>query len=104
MDIHEFVLPARAVDAALLPYFRPQWRQSMLKRDGTWIDHAPSLFSTSQGQFALGYFVQGDLSKMERLCLEQAALCTLKESREALLKVALDYRTAAEAQRRASIC
>jgi hypothetical protein len=41
---------------------------------------------------------------MERVCLEQAALCTLKESREALLKVALDYRTAAEAVRRASIC
>lgn len=48
--------------------------------------------------------MQGDLSKMERLCLEQAALCTLQESREALLKVALDYRTAAEALRRASIC
>jgi len=33
----------------------------------------------------------------------QAALCRLRESREALLKVALDYRTAAEALRRASI-
>lgn len=76
----------------------------MLEQDGALIDHAPSLFPTSQGQFALRYFVQGDLSKMERLCLEQAALCTLKEAREALLKVALDYRTAAEAQRRASIC
>jgi hypothetical protein len=98
------VLRTVAVDAALLPHFRPQWQQSMLERQGALIDHARSLFSTSQGQFALGYFVQGDLSKMERLCLEQAALCTLKESREALLKVALDYRTAAEAQRRASIC
>jgi len=37
---------------------------------------------------------------MEYLCLEQAALCTLKESREALQKLALDYRAAAEAQRR----
>jgi len=102
-DLHEFVLRTVAVDAALLPHFWPQWKQSMLERQGAF-DHARSLFSTSQGRFALGYFVQGDLSKMERLCLEQAALCTLKESREALLKVALDYRTAAEAQRRASIC
>jgi hypothetical protein len=89
--------------AALLPYFWPQWQPSMLEQAGALIDHAPSLFSTSQGQFALRYFVQGDLGKMERLCLEQAALCTLKESREALLQVARDYRTAAEAQRRASI-
>jgi hypothetical protein len=38
--------------------------------------------------------------KMERFCLEQAALCTLREAREALEKVALDYRTAAEERER----
>jgi hypothetical protein len=48
--------------------------------------------------------MQGYFSQMERVCLEQAALCTLKESREALQKIALDYRAAAEAQRRASSC
>jgi hypothetical protein len=34
---------------------------------------------------------------MERLCLEQAALCVLQESREALEQIALNYRTAAGA-------
>jgi hypothetical protein len=35
---------------------------------------------------------------MERLCLEQAALCVLQESREALEQIALNYRTAREQQ------
>ena len=37
---------------------------------------------------------------MERLCLEQSALCSLKEAREALQKVARDYRMAADAEER----
>jgi len=37
---------------------------------------------------------------MERFCLEQSALCSLKEAREALQKVARDYRTAADAEDR----
>ena len=38
-----------------------------------------------------------EFRKMERLCLEQAALSTMKEVREALQKVARDYRAAAAA-------
>jgi len=38
-----------------------------------------------------------ELRAMERLCLEQAALCVLQESREALEQIALNYRTAAGA-------
>jgi len=41
-----------------------------------------------------------ELRAMERLCLDQAALCVLPESREALERIALDYRTAAEAEER----
>lgn len=37
-----------------------------------------------------------EFRKMERLCLEQAALSTIREAREALEKVARDYRAAAE--------
>jgi len=36
-----------------------------------------------------------DLRRFERLCLEQAELCVLEESRQALRKVAGDYRAAA---------
>jgi hypothetical protein len=38
-----------------------------------------------------------EFRKMARLCLDQAALSTMKEAREALEKVARDYRAAAEA-------
>jgi hypothetical protein len=38
-----------------------------------------------------------EFRRMERLCLEQAALSTMKEAREALEKVARDYHAAAEA-------
>jgi hypothetical protein len=41
-----------------------------------------------------------DFRRMEQLCLEQAALCTIEEAREGLKKVALGYRIAAEAAER----
>jgi hypothetical protein len=36
------------------------------------------------------------LRSMERMCLEQARLCLLNESRDALLSLANNYRDAAE--------
>jgi len=37
---------------------------------------------------------------LERVCLEQSALCSLKEAKEALQKVARDYRLAADEEDR----
>jgi hypothetical protein len=38
---------------------------------------------------------KAELRAMERLCLEQAELCVLPESRKALRLIALNYRAAA---------
>jgi hypothetical protein len=40
--------------------------------------------------------ISNDLRRFERLCLEQADLCVLEESREALQSLAGDYRKAAD--------
>jgi hypothetical protein len=45
--------------------------------------------------------VDAELRAMKQVCLEQAALCVLEESREGLKRTALDYRLAAEANRQA---
>jgi hypothetical protein len=42
------------------------------------------------------------LRGMERLCLEQAELCVLPESRQALRVIALNYRAAAEPRAQAA--